>query len=134
MKRIMIVFLAITTILFMCSFASDDDPNNNTDYLYTNNCYSALNITGLNGECVSHLYGYGGITTKIIVKQYLQVRDGNRWRTAKDWTKTYYNYYCDFINNRTLYTGNTYRVYTEFKVYSGSNYETINTYSTSHTV
>ena len=134
LKKSFCLLFALLTVFVLCSFSSDDTPDDNSDYSYTNECFSALNVSGLNGECVSHLLGYYGTTTKIVVKQYLQVRDGNRWRTAKDWTKTYYNYYCDFINNRTLYSGNTYRVYTEFKVYSGSNYETITTYSTSHSV
>ena len=120
-------------IISLCSF-SEETPDNNLDYSYTNTCRSNLNITGLTGECVSDLLGYPNVTTKIVIKQYLQVRDGNRWRTSQSWSNTYYSYHANFVNNRTLYTGNTYRVYSEFTVYSGSNYENVYAYSTTHTV
>jgi len=134
MKRFLFAVLTIITVLALCSFSSDDRPDDNSDYLYTWSCYSELNVSGSNGECVSHLVGYSGITTKIVVKQYLQVKDGNRWRTAQYWTNTYYNYYCELVNNRTLYSGNTYRVYTEFTVYSGTNSELVTAYSSTHSV
>lgn len=133
LKRISCMLLTIVVIISLCSF-SQEPPLDDLDYTYTNSCHSSLNITGSNGECVSYLLGYSGITTKIVVKQYLQVRDGNRWRTSQYWTNTYYSYHAHFVNNRTLYSGNTYRVYSEFTVYSGSNYENVYAYSTTHTV
>ena len=132
-KRIPCMLLAIVVIISLCSF-SQETPLDDLDYSYTSNCHSSLNIIGSNGECVSYLLGYSGITTKIVVKQYLQVRDGNRWRTSQSWTKTFYSYHALFANNRTLYSGNTYRVYSEFTVYSGSNSENVYAYSTTHTV
>ena len=98
-------------------------------YLYTRKCSSELSITSLNASCTSYLSGYYGTTTKIDVTQTLQVRDGNQWRKSSAWSATYYNYYCTFTNSRTVYSGNQYRVKSEFKVYSGSNYETITVYS-----
>lgn len=133
LKKITCMLLTIVVIFSLCSF-SQETPINNLDYAYTNKCHSSLNISGSNGECVSYLLGYSGITTKIVVKQYLQVRDGNRWRTSQSWTKTFYSYHALFVNNRTLYSGNTYRVYSEFTVYSGSNSENVYAYSTTHTV
>ena len=132
-KKIVCLIMSLVIIISLCSF-SDDSSGNNLRYSYTNNCSSWLYISGLNGECISYLLGYSGITTKIVVKQYLQVRDGNRWRTSQSWSKTYYSYHASFVNDRTLYSGNTYRVYTEFTVYSGSSHETVTAYSTTHTV
>lgn len=132
-KKLVCVLISIITLLTLCSF-SEERPIDDLDYVYTNFCYSSLYISGSNGECVSHLTGYSGVTTKIKVEQHLQVRDGNRWRNTQNWTKTYYTYHAHFVNNRTLYFGNTYRVYTTFTVYSGSNYETISTYSNAYSV
>ncbi len=132
-RRITCILLTIVVLLSLCSF-SDDRPSNDLDYSYTSTCSSILNVIGSNGECVSDLLGYPNITTKIVIKQYLQVRDGNRWRTSQSWSKTYYSYHADFVNNRTLYSGNTYRVYSEFTVYSGTNYENVYAYSTTHSV
>ena len=55
-----------------------------------------------------------------------QVKNGAMWRNADAWKATYYNYYCTFTNYRSVYSGNQYRVKSKFKVYSGSNYETLN--------
>ena len=132
-KKIICLLLSIVTVLALCSF-SEETPINNPRYSYTNTCRSSLFISGATGECVSYLLGYPNITTKIVIKQYLQVKDGNRWRTSQSWSNTYYNYHANFSNYRTLYSGNTYRVYSEFTVYSGSNYENVYAYSTTHTV
>ena len=132
-RRFLCVFLSIVAILSLCSF-SEETPIDNSDYSYTLSCHSSLIVSGSTGECESYLLGYSGTTTKIVVKQYLQVRDGNRWRTSQSWSKTFYSYHALFTNDRTLYSGNTYRVYSEFKVYSGSNYENVYAYSTTHTV
>ena len=132
-KKIVCLIISLVIIISLCSF-SEDSSGDNPRYNYTNTCRSSLYISGLDGECISYLLGYSGITTKIVVKQYLQVRDGNRWRTSQYWTNTYYSYHASFVNDRTLYSGNTYRVYSEFTVYSGSNYENVYAYSTTHTV
>ena len=73
LKKSFCLLFALLTVFVLCSFSSDDTPDDNSDYSYTNECFSALNVSGLNGECVSHLLGYYGTTTKIVVKQYLQI-------------------------------------------------------------
>lgn len=85
--------------------------------------------SSLYATCTSSLTGYVGTTTKIEVTQTLQVKNGAVWRKCESWDATYYNYYCTFTNSRSVYSGNQYRVKSEFKVYSGSNYETITDYS-----
>ena len=98
-------------------------------YLYTQKCSSNLSVSSLYATCKSSLTGYVGSTTKIEVTQTLQVKNGAQWRKCEAWEATYYSYTCDFINHRTVYSGNQYRVKSEFTVYSGSNYETITVYS-----
>ena len=123
---VMILMFALGTTTV---FADEKGMN----YLYTRSCSSSLSISGLTATCKSSLRGYYGLTTKIEVTQTLQVRDGNQWRQAKTWTATYYSHNCDLENTRTVYSGNTYRVMSEFKVYAGSSYETVYSYSTTKT-
>lgn len=132
MKRMLLVVMSLVMILGLCSFAPPDDPVS-PDYLYTSRCSSLLSISGLNATCTSNLIGYYGETTKIVVTQTLQVKDGNQWRTSSSWSHTYYDYSCQFTNSKTVYSGNTYRVKSEFKVYAGTNYETVYSYSTTKT-
>ena len=124
----MALLMALTVFILSVS-ASEYGLN----YLYTYDCGSYLSISSLNATCTSDLNGYIGTTTKIEVTQTLQVKDGNHWRTSQSWTATYNSYTCDFVNTRTVYSGNTYRVKSEFKVYSGSSYETITVYSSTKT-
>lgn len=120
----MAVVMAFT--LFCLPASANEDAIN---YLYTKNCSSKLSISSLYASCKSSLTGYVGSTTKIEVTQTLQVKNGAQWRKCEAWEATYYSYTCDFINHRTVYSGNQYRVKSEFTVYSGSNYETITVYS-----
>ena len=118
--------LVMAFSVFCLPASADED---GTRYLYTYNCSTNLSISSLNATCKSKLDGYYGTTTKIEVTQTLQVKNGAQWRKCEAWSATYYNYYCTFTNSRSVYSGNQYRVKSEFKVYSGSNYETITDYS-----
>lgn len=126
MFMVMILTFALGTIPV---FADEKGMN----YLYTWDCASSLTVSGSTGTCYSTI-SCPSTTTKIEITQTLQVRDGNQWRTSKMWSKTVYGYYYNFINTRTLYSGNTYRVKSEFKVYCGSNSETIIVYSQTRTL
>ena len=106
--------------------------NDNTEnylYLYTYSCSSDLSISSLYATCKSNLTDYVGTTTKIEVTQTLQVKNGAQWRKCESLDATYYSYTCNYVNRRTVYSGNQYRVKSEFKVHSGSNYDTITVYS-----
>ena len=118
--------LVMAFTLFCLPASADED---GMTYLYTHKCSTNLSISSLNASCTSRLDGYYGTTTKIEVTQTLQVKNGAQWRKCDSWDATYYSYYCTFTNNRSVYSGNQYRVKSEFKVYSGSNYETITDYS-----
>lgn len=102
-------------------------------YSYTSSLDTLIDITSNTAACTSKVYGLSGITTKIVVTQTLQIRDGNQWRKCTSWTQTYYNSKCTFTNEYTVSTHGTYRNMTEAKVYSGTDYETIYTYSTTAT-
>lgn len=99
-------------------------------YLYTSGLSTLVDITSNTATCTSKVTGLSGTTTKIVVTQTLQIKDGNQWRKCTSWTQTYNTYKCTFTNNYTLSARGTYRNMTEVKVYSGSNYETIYDYST----
>ncbi len=102
-------------------------------YSYTQSLDTLIDITSNTAACTSKVTGYSGTTTKIVVTQTLQIKDGNQWRKCTSWTQTYYNYKCTFTNEYTVSTHGTYRNMTEAKVYSGTDYETIYTYSTTAT-
>lgn len=102
-------------------------------YSYTSSLDTLIDITANTAACTSKVTGLSGITTKIVVTQTLQIKDGNQWRKCTSWTKTYYNYKCTFTNEYTVSAHGTYRNMTEVKVYSGTDYETIYTYSTTAT-
>ena len=131
-KRIISLFAVLVSVIVfgtINAFAEERGMN----YLYTNACFSTLSVSGSTGTCGSCIT-CPSTTTKIEITQTLQVRDGNRWRTSQTWTKTVYGYAYDFFNTRTLYSGNTYRVASVFKVYRGTANETIYVYSDTKTV
>ena len=128
LKKIISLGLAVVmAFTLFCLPASANEEG--LRYLYTCECSSKLTISSLFATCKSSLTGYVGTTTKIEVTQTLQVKNGAQWRKADAWETTYYSYTCDFVNHRTVYSSNQYRVKSVFKVYSGSSYETITVYS-----
>ncbi len=102
-------------------------------YLYTDRVSSKIGVTSNTATLTSTITGISGTTTKIVVTQTLQIKDGNQWRKCTSWARTYNTYKCTFTNNYTLSASGTYRTMTEAKVYSGSNYETVYAYSTTAT-
>lgn len=132
LKKISSLFIAVTLFLIIgvtTAFAEEK----NVRWLYTTTCMSTLTVSGTTGTCYSTII-CPSTTTKIEITQTLQVKDGNQWRTSHTWTKTVYGSDYNFVNTRTLYSGNTYRVKTQFKVYQGTNSETIYAYSRTKTV
>lgn len=126
-KKILCLLLTIISFaVFTTEVVSAEEYGVN--YLYTWSCSSALSVSGLTGTCYSTI-SCPSTTTKIEITQTLQVKDGNHWRTSQTWTKTVYGHIYDLVNTRTLYSGNTYRVKSEFVVYRGTNSETITVYS-----
>ena len=131
-RLISLIITIVSAFTLLCFSVSAEEAG--LMYLYTYSCSSYLTISGSTATCKSSLKGYYGTTTKIEVTQTLQVKDGNHWRTSQSWTATYNSYTCDFVNTRTVYSGNTYRVKSEYKVYAGTSYETVYSYSTTKTI
>lgn len=132
LKKISSLFIAAALFFVLgavTAFAEEMDVR----YLYTTSCASSLQVSGTTGTCYSTIV-CPITTTKIEITQTLQVKDGNQWRAAHTWTKTVYCTDYNFVNTRTLYSGNTYRVKTQFKVYQGTNSETIYAYSRTKSV
>lgn len=132
MKKFLLVLMSFVMIFCLCSFAPIEDTAS-PNYKYTSSCSSYLSISGTTATCISKLTGYYGETTKIVVTQTLQVKNGTQWRSVNSWTATYNSHACNFLNTRTIYSGNTYRVKSEYKVYAGSSYETVYSYSATST-
>lgn len=100
-------------------------------FSYTSNVSTSLGITSDDSAyCQTSVYGYSAVATKITVTQTLQKKSGSSWVKVWSWTNTNYNWYYEYINYYfPLVAGTTYRVKSEIKVYSGTSYETIYSYS-----
>lgn len=105
MKKIVPIFMAC---LVFCSVGgatvSAAVPPDNSGivspcYLYTDRASSYLTISGGVASCKSTVYGISGTTTKIVVTQTLQVKDGMSWRRITDWSKTFNSWYCSYPNS-----------------------------------
>ncbi len=93
MKKIVPIFMAC---LVFCSVGGATvsaavPPDNGSVvspcYLYTDSVNCNLTISGGVASCKSTVYGISGTTTKIVVTQTLQVKDGMSWRKITDWSK-----------------------------------------------
>lgn len=101
---------------------------------YTSYCTSGIGITGTTALCDSSVVGYSGETTKIYIEQTLQRRGTYGWVNEQTWTSTTNSYYASLTNYKYNLISGTYRVKSFVKVYSGTDYETITTYSSESTV
>ena len=100
-------------------------------YQYTSRLSSDLTFSGKTATCNSTVYGFSGITTKIVITQTLQRQSSSSWTYVTSWSKTFNSWYGFYGNTRSSLSSGTYRLKTVAKVYSGSNYETITIYSSS---
>lgn len=85
-------------------------------------------------SCTTTIYGIPGTTTKIVVTQYLEKKNGNSWGEVTHWTDTFENWWCNFTNPYTITESGTYRLRSEAKVYSGTKYENVDITSKEKTV
>lgn len=131
MKKLLVIFLAVVTLL-SCSanaLALDETENINDEielcYLYTNSVTSLISIKSKEATCTSKVIGLSGITTKIVITQRLQKKNGDSWSNVKSWTKTFNQVSATYTNKKGSLASGTYRTRTIAKVYKGSAYETI---------
>lgn len=139
------IVLALLVAILMCGMpeisVSAAEPDNQEDEYGISPCYSYIysvgsGLTISNGDaiCVTTIKGVNGVATKITVTQTLQKKSGSSWVDVWSWTNTVYDYSYLYKNyHYPLTKGTTYRVKSYVKVYSGSNYESIYSYSDSVT-
>ncbi len=110
-------------------------PPDSPSYSYTNDCNVSLSISNQKATCESTLTGYYNETTKIVITQTLQKKNSNNtWDDICSWSTTIYNFRGSLTSTKSSLSSGTYRLKTVFKVYAGSNYETITAYSNSKTI
>lgn len=105
-------------------------------YDYTDQLTTTLSISSSKeASCRTTIYGISGTTTKIVVTQYLEKKNGKSWDEVKKWPDiTYENWWCNFTNPYTITESGTYRLRSEAKVYSGTKYENVDITSKEKTV
>lgn len=132
----------LTALLICCSFGSislsaASIPNDNVAspcYVYTDQITTVFGISDGEASCTTTIYGIPGTTTKIVVTQYLEKKNGNSWNEVTHWTDTFNSWWCNFTNSYTITGSGTYRLRSEAKVYSGSKYENVDITSKEKTV
>lgn len=104
-------------------------------YLYTDRLTTTLSISSeKEASCVTTIYGISGTTTKIVVTQHLEKKNGNSWDEVTSWTDTYNKWWCNCTNTYTVTEKGTYRLYSEATVYCGNKSEIVDITSTEQTV
>ena len=88
-----------------------------------------LSISNKAATCKSTVRGISGTTTKIVITQTLQKKNGSSWNKYSSWTKTFNSWYAIYSNSKESLSSGTYRVKTTADVYSGSKYETVTAFS-----
>lgn len=134
--------LFVTVVIMLClsvsAFALEETPVPEIPvepYMYTQYISSDLNISSQKATCISEVIGYPSQVTKIEITQTLQETFGGiSWYYVDSWNRTYYSTTAVFTNTKSPISSGNYRVKTEAKVYNGSSYETIISYSTTVTV
>ena len=145
LKKSKKIVLALLVAILMCGMPEISvcaaEPDNQEDeygvspcYSYTSSIYSGLTISDGDAICSTSIKGYNSVVTKITVTQTLQKKSGSSWVDVWSWTNTVYDYRYTYTNyHYPLTKGTTYRVKAYVKVYAGSNYESMYSYSDSAT-
>ena len=102
-------------------------------YNYTNDHSTSLSISSGKATCFSELLGNSSKATKIEITMTLQKKTLLWWSKVESWTTTVSGYYAALSKTASVGSGK-YRVKAKFKVYGGSNSETITEYSVEKSV
>lgn len=124
-KRIgafLVIFMALSMLCGITTFAIFKNPR----YSYTVSAYSTISFNGNTAHCFSSCTGMS-IATGISGTQYLEKKVGNDWEVVKycNWFKMDVGNSLNIENTKTITESGTYRVRTEFTVYSGSDNEPV---------
>ena len=136
MKKVIstIISVVIMLCLSLTAFAEPElqtpsDHDISVCYLYTDKISGTLSISNKAATCKSTVRGISGTTTKIVITQTLQKKNGSSWNKYSSWTKTFNSWYAIYSNSKESLSSGTYRVKTVADVYSGSKYETVTSFS-----
>ncbi len=123
-KRILTLVLCIIMMFSsgVVAQASVEELNNRSVTYYTNlyisngtaNCFSMMNVSDS--------------VTKVVVTMTLQSKTLWWWSTEETWTSTQYSNSIS-LSKSTSVTSDTYRIKTDFEIYTGTTVETITLYS-----
>lgn len=105
-------------------------------YSYTNSITPSFGISNGKASCVTTVYGISGTTTKIVVTQHLQKKNGKSWDNTdvKSWTDTYDSWYAYSSHSYNITESGTYRLYSEATVYCNDKSEVVSVTSSEKTV
>lgn len=136
-KRFLSVIMTfIISMAVFTSVVSADLTKNITEQIapqmsYTMSCQCYLDISGTTISCTSLATGYPNITTKINIVQTLQKKNSSGgWDKVASWASSDLDWRGSCENTRYNCSKGTYRLYSVFTVFSGSDSERIPCYST----
>lgn len=139
MKKICTSLLAVLLLSTSLAIANAEeittpvDEEITEDYVYTLRQESNLNIVSKTATCLSKVYGNPSVS-KITITQKLQKKENGTWSNVDKWTKTFNSLTAIYTNTKSSLSKGTYRTRTVAKVYSGNNYETVKSNSSSVTI
>ena len=140
-KKLLSAIIAVAMIFGFAITASAEATNAQSYaatpyYLLATNNYAKLTISGTTASCESGATGLPSVT-KIVVVQTLE----KHWAfglffgvDGASWTKTVNSNSATAINKKYNLGSGTYRLKTEFTLYSGTKSETITAYSPEKTI
>ena len=140
-KKLLSAIIAVEMIFGFAITASAEATNAQSYaatpyYLLATNNYAKLTISGTTASCESGATGLPSVT-KIVVVQTLE----KHWAfglffgvDGASWTKTVNSNSATAINKKYNLGSGTYRLKTEFTLYSGTKSETITAYSPEKTI
>lgn len=94
-----LIFCSVEGTTASAAVPSDNGSVVSPCYLYTDSVNCNLTISGGVASCKSTVYGILGTTTKIVVTQTLQVKDGMSWHRITDWSETFNSWYCIILTH-----------------------------------
>lgn len=132
MKKILSVLLILlmTFNCFSYSYAALPEDNEIVQpmYSYVTQLLTDIAIENNVATCKIYAKGINGTTTKIEIDLTLQKKTALWWSTVEAWEVNYLQYTAQHSRTFSVNSG-TYRLKAVYKVYSGTNYETITEYS-----
>ena len=99
---------------------------------YINTTATGLSISGGQATCAGTVVGYNGVTTKVVIKLYLErkLASVTTWSPyAEDPAQTFNSWTGGYQMKKAVVSGYQYRTRAVYTAYSGSNSESVTGYS-----